>query len=146
MKGWTQIALFTGLTALDQAVKLLSYERICPLIPGVVRIRYTANPGFSLGLFQNGNLPALALSAVILAVLLVYRRRLPEGSPYRLPLLVMCAGAAGNLIDRIFLGYVRDMFELLFMDFYVFNVADVYVVCSAIVCAAMLLFRKEDCA
>ena len=40
--------------------------------------------------------------------------------------------------------HVIDMFEFLFVDFYIFNVADVGVVCGAILCGASLLFRPQD--
>ena len=42
------------------------------------------------------------------------------------------SGALGNLIDRVRLGYVVDMFNLLFMNYPVFNVADILVVCGAV--------------
>ena len=40
---------------------------------------------------------------------------------------VVLAGGIGNLIDRIVSGYVVDYFEFLFMNFAVFNVADIYI-------------------
>ena len=55
-------------------------------------------------------------------------------------LSLVLAGAIGNLIDRVLLGFVTDMFETLFMDFAVFNVADICVVCGGIAfCAYYLL-------
>ena len=61
-------------------------------------------------------------------------------------LSVVLAGAVGNLIDRAFLGYVTDMFQTLFINFAVFNVADICVVCGGIAfCVYYLLFHgKED--
>jgi len=59
-------------------------------------------------------------------------------------LSLMAGGALGNMIDRVAFGYVVDMFELLFMDFYIFNVADVGVVAGAVLCGASLLFRPQD--
>ena len=57
---------------------------------------------------------------------------------------LMAGGALGNLLDRLLLGYVQDMFELLFMRFYIFNLADVGVVCGAVLCGVSLLFRPGD--
>ena len=138
-------AVFAGLAALDQGIKALTVGKTLELIPGVIRIAYTENHGFSLGMFGDAGTAALILSVIALAALAVIRARTPRGSPLRLPLLIMCAGALGNLLDRAFLGYVRDMFELLFVRFYVFNPADVFVTCGAALCALALLRpdRKE---
>ena len=43
----------------------------------------------------------------------------------------MAAGGLGNIIDRVFRGYVIDYIEVLFVDFYIFNFADCLVTCSA---------------
>ena len=53
------------------------------------------------------------------------------------------AGAVGNLIDRAFYGYVIDMFRTLFMEFAVFNVADICVVVGGIAAAAYYLFLYD---
>ena len=145
MRKGMEIGLFVGLTALDQGVKLLTAHRTAVLIPGILRLNYTENRGFSLGLFDGAMLPAILISLVIFAGLAAVLIRLPRTSPLRVPLICMCAGALGNLIDRVFLGYVRDMFELLFVRFYVFNPADMYVTLGAAACAVLLLKadRKE---
>ena len=57
---------------------------------------------------------------------------------------LMAGGALGNLIDRAALGYVRDLFELLFVKFYIFNIADVGVVAGAVLCGVSLLWRPQD--
>ena len=56
---------------------------------------------------------------------------------------VVLAGAVGNLIDRLFLGFVTDMFQTLFMRFAVFNVADICVVCGGIAFVVYILFFAE---
>ena len=146
MRKGTEAGLFIGLTALDQGIKAITAHRTDMLIPGVIRLNYTENRGFSLGLFEGASTVALILSLIVFIGLVIVLIRLHQPSPLRLPLLVMSAGAFGNLIDRVFLGYVRDMFELLFVRFYVFNPADVYVTLGALCCAVLLLKpgRKEQ--
>ena len=59
---------------------------------------------------------------------------------------LIMGGAIGNLIDRVRLGYVVDMLDTMFMDFPVFNVADVFVVCGT-VCALiyyLAFYSKSD--
>ena len=145
MQRTAELAAMVGLTAFDQAVKALTTGLTLTLIPGVVRLHYTQNTGFSLGLFSNGNTTALLLSMILLVLIWLYRRQLPDTSALRFPLLLICAGALGNVIDRLCLGYVRDMIELLFIRFYVFNPADTYVTGGAILSAVALLWpdRKE---
>ena len=139
MRKGSEIGLFIGLTALDQLVKMLTAHRTAVLIPGVIRLNYTENNGFSLGMFRGASAIALVLSLAIFIALLFILFRLPRPHALRLPLLVMSAGALGNLIDRIALGFVRDMFELLFIHFYVFNPADVYVTLGSLYCAIVII-------
>ena len=61
-------------------------------------------------------------------------------------LACILGGGIGNLIDRVRLGYVVDMLDTMFMDFPVFNVADVFVVCGT-VCALiyyLAFYSKSD--
>lgn len=59
-------------------------------------------------------------------------------------LAVVLAGAVGNLIDRVFLGFVTDMFQTTFMNFAVFNVADICVVLGGIsLCVYVIFFLRK---
>ena len=62
--------------------------------------------------------------------------------------MLVLAGAVGNLIDRCLYGYVVDMFEVQFMHFAIFNVADIFVVVGGILFCIYYLFlhdkKKED--
>ena len=64
----------------------------------------------------------------------------------KITLTLLLAGAVGNLIDRAMYGYVVDMFRTLFMDFAVFNVADICVVVGGIGAAVyyLLLYDKLE--
>ena len=143
MRKGTEAAVMIGLTALDQVFKAVTAHKRIELIPGVLRLNYTENRGFSLGLFDGAVSAALVLSLLVFIGLVLALARLPRDSRFRLPLLCMCAGALGNLIDRIFLGYVRDMIELLFVRFYIFNIADMCVTLGAAACAVILLLPER---
>ena len=56
---------------------------------------------------------------------------------------LLLAGAVGNLIDRALQGYVVDMFHVLFMEFAVFNVADICVVVGGFAAVIYYLFFYE---
>ena len=56
---------------------------------------------------------------------------------------MIISGGLGNIIDRVRQGYVVDMFNFLFMDYPVFNVADICVVCGCIMGAIYYLWLYE---
>ena len=57
---------------------------------------------------------------------------------------VLFGGAAGNFIDRLFRGYVVDFIYFSLIDFPVFNIADIYVVCGGIVLVFLVVFKYKD--
>ena len=58
---------------------------------------------------------------------------------------VVMAGAFGNFIDRAFIGYVTDMVDTLFMNFAVYNFADICVVLGILALAIYIIFFYEKC-
>ena len=67
-----------------------------------------------------------------------------EYFPLRVSLVMVLSGAIGNIIDRLFRGYVVDFFEFTFFEWPVFNVADIYVVVGVTLLALMILFVVKD--
>lgn len=129
---------------LDRLVKIFCDGVNAPLIPGVIALKSAHNTGMALGLFPGGAplILIISLALVIACAFLLRGMHLSGLAP--IALSMMAGGAAGNLVDRIVYGYVIDMFEILFMDFYIFNVADIGVVMGAILCGISLLFRPQD--
>ncbi|MBR4359067.1 MAG: signal peptidase II [Clostridia bacterium] len=145
MKKWA-MWLVPGLTValVDQAVKLATEGMERPLIPGVVAIRSAHNSGMAMGMLQGRAVGILGISVLLIGVcawLLVSLK--PQGLAAA-AVSMMAGGALGNMVDRLAMGYVRDMFDLQFMDFYVFNVADIGVVLGAVMCGiSVILLPKE---
>ena len=131
--------LAAALVAADQLVKYLGRTYIplgesIPFLPHIMDLTYVQNTGAAFSLFQEHTwiLTLVSLAAsVALAVILAGKRatRHPVG---RGLVAVVLAGAVGNLIDRALLGFVTDMFETTFINFAVFNVADICVVVGGI--------------
>ena len=126
------------LVALDQLVKYLVLQNIplgghVPFIPYLVELTYVQNTGAAFALFEEHTwllaLVSLAASVLLAAALWKNFFHHPLG---KLTLTLLLAGAVGNLIDRVLRGFVVDMFNLLFMHFAVFNVADICVVAGGI--------------
>ena len=146
--------LFVLLVAFDlftksAAVRALSGGVHIDLIKGVLEFYYIENRGAAFGIFQNGTLILGIVSAVALLILIILYIRTPDGRKYfplRIVFIFLCAGAAGNLIDRVTLHYVRDFIYFSLIDFPVFNVADIYVTCSVFVLAYLILiyYKEED--
>lgn len=114
------------------------------LIPGLLGLNHTHNTGGAWSLLNQHTWLLSAVSLlVILAVLYVLARRKVRHPFGVISLAVVLAGAAGNLIDRIRLGYVVDMFQTLFLDFPIFNVADICVVCGGIAFCIYFAFFYE---
>ena len=82
---------------------------------------------------------ALVLAAILFALVCRIIRH-PLG---RWSSVILFSGGLGNLIDRVRLGYVVDMFDFQFIRYPVFNVADMFVVAGVIGCAIYFLFLYE---
>lgn len=131
------------LVALDQVVKYLVRTGIepggsVPLIPHVMDLTYVKNTGAAFSSFSNSTILLAVVSALVsVGLIIVLAKKLVRHPLGRWPVTLILAGAVGNLIDRVALGYVTDMFRTLFIDFAVFNVADICVVVGVI---AMVLY------
>jgi len=144
------ILLAAALIGLDQFTKYLTVARIplhdtVPLWNGVFQLYHVRNEGMSWGLMNGARWLFVVLTAAVLIALVVYFVRLPktrETRMLRVVLTILFAGAAGNLIDRVLAGYVVDMFHFYWFEFPIFNVADIFVVCSTITLCAMTMFPK----
>ena len=143
------VVLAALLVALDQLVKYLVLTYIplgghVPFLPYVVELTYVQNTGAAFSLFEEHTwllaLVSLVMSVVLAVALWKNFFHHPLG---KVTLTLLLAGAVGNLIDRVFRGFVVDMFNVLFMHFAVFNVADICVVVGGIAAAIYYLFLYE---
>ena len=142
--------LAAALVGLDQLVKFLVRAYIpmgegVPFLPHILQLTYYQNTGAAFSIFEEHTwiLALISAAASVLIIVLMVKRTFDH--PFAMTsLALVLAGAVGNLIDRVFLGYVTDMFQTLFMNFPVFNVADICIVCGGIAfCVYCLLFCKE---
>jgi signal peptidase II len=144
---------FILLILFDQWTKSLAVANLMNQEPFVIvkdvfQLRYLENRGAAFGMMQ-GQQTFFVISALIAVVVITYVYfKLPwekRFHPLRAVVLFIAAGAVGNLIDRLVLGYVVDFFYFELIDFPIFNVADIYVTCATIVLALLILFYyKED--
>ncbi len=125
------------------AVNNLKGTEGIPVIKGVFSLSYLENHGAAFGMLQNRRMLLLIMTAVILIALIIFFIKLPNTRKY-MPLsiitVVIAAGAIGNMYDRIVNGYVIDFLYFELIDFPVFNLADCYVVISAILSLILVIF------
>lgn len=146
-------AIFTALAlillTLDQWVKHwitvhLPLGETMPLLPGLVQLRTVHNYGAAWSSFSGMRWLLLAVTGcIVLAVLFVLVRRIVRHPLGLCACFLILSGGLGNIIDRARLGYVVDMFDFQFMNYPVFNVADICVVCGCVLGAVYYLFLYE---
>ena len=133
----------------DQALKLwvvanLALYESAPLIPGIVELRYIQNTGGGFSILTGHTWLLAAVTAVLmLAIAAILVKKMFTHPLAVWSLVLVFGGGIGNLIDRVRLGFVVDMFNLQFMNYPVFNIADIFVVCGAIGFAAYYLLLHD---
>ena len=141
MQIFALIAVAAGLVGCDHATKHAAQSELrsrdpVSLVSGIVDLTYAENRDFAFsalreipdGVKRGLAIGAAALGIPLLAIFWYVRRRAPW--PEQLALALFLAGDAGNLLDRIFRGYVIDFIHVHYWP--VFNVADVCLVAGAV--------------
>ena len=109
------------------------------VIKNVLQFNYLENDGAMMG-FMGGKttiMTILAVVCVVVMIAVIFTGVIKDPVDYCCTLL-MISGGLGNIVDRIFRGYVIDYIEVLFVDFYIFNFAD----CLITVAAFVLIFYQ----
>lgn len=147
------IIFISVLIGLDQFTKYLAYEKLKPLgsisvIDNIFSFTFVENRGAAFGIFQGKTTILSIITVVIIICIIYFYIKLPKDKIYnwvKFSLILIISGAVGNLIDRIRQGYVIDFLHATFINFPVFNMADIYVVVGAILMTVIVIFFiKED--
>lgn len=146
--GWCALILL-DLQTKAAAVRALQGKPPIILVNGVLELLYVQNTGAAFSLLENAQWLFILIAVAAVLLISVFLIRLPKTKRYQplhILLTFISAGAVGNLIDRIQLGYVRDFIYFSIIDFPVFNVADIYVTVSTALLVILVLFyyREED--
>ncbi|MFH0738909.1 MAG: signal peptidase II [Candidatus Omnitrophota bacterium] len=124
------------------ASKLLVLNHSLPLIKGIIYLTLVHNRGAAFGIFKNQLW--LFIFCAFFAIALIYvELKADKGARpfiYKLALGLICAGALGNLTDRILYGYVVDFLDLRIWP--VFNIADSSVTVGAVLLAYSIIKLK----
>ena len=127
------LAAVAALVGIDQLIKLWASNVLqpvgaMPLIPHVVELRFVLNQGMAFSLLSGKQLFLIAATSVAL-LLVAYALFFRSRGKYlqQAALILVLGGGIGNLIDRIATGVVVDYINVLFMNFAIFNFADICV-------------------
>ncbi len=144
--GCVLLILFDQLTKWF-AVQGLKNRPDIVLIPQILELHYLENVGVAFGALKNRQwIPILfALLITVIFSCLYYKISKEKGFfLLKISVIGIIAGAVGNMIDRIWHGYVIDFIYAVFIDFPVFNIADCYIVISIIILAILMLFVYSE--
>lgn len=152
MKAFFPSAVLAVLVFIDQLTKSLAKTNLMnqadiSILDGILSLSYHTNQGMAFGLFKGGRWFFLTFAVIVLMIVIYYYRRLGDDKISNLVkacLIVICAGAIGNSLDRLLNGYVVDFFRTDFINFPIFNVADIYVVVGSISLAVLYLFFSKE--
>lgn len=154
MKRLIGLLVMVFLIAFDQLTKYLAYTYLRGadakvLIKGVFELRYLENRGAAFGIMQDQTWFFVACTVVVLVIVAICFRRFsgkPKFKYLTWLLFLICAGAIGNMIDRMTRGFVVDFLYFSLIDFPVFNVADCYVTISEVLFIVLIFFfyKEED--
>jgi len=124
------ISVIAGSVIADQITKLIvvntmSVGETVPVIEDVFHFTYIQNRGAAFGMLADNRWVFMIISTVAIVAMCVYLFGFcKESMLVKTGFALLIGGGIGNMIDRVILGYVVDMIDCRFIDFYVFNVAD----------------------
>jgi signal peptidase II len=120
-------------------------EEVQTVIPGILSLVNVHNDGAAFGFLSGSGarIPFIILAGVFaVAVIIALATKLISGKLARWSIVLVTAGGLSNCLDRVIYGYVQDMFKLEFINFPVFNLADVFITVFAILFALAVIFGK----
>lgn len=143
------LLIAAALVGADQLTKGLICPRVIEsgtqlFIPHLIRFEYVENTGMAWGMLKNASviLAVVSSAACVFIAYILIREHKKLSIGIRAGLIVVLSGALGNLVDRFFLGYVRDFIAFDFINFPVFNPADCFVTVGAAILLISLIFTK----
>ena len=144
------ISLIIGavLVIIDQIIKYFVSVYLQPVgsvsvIDNLFSLTYVENKGVAFGMFSDMRWVFVALTSVLLAIIIFYMfKKRPKGKFFYVCAALIIGGGIGNLIDRIFYGYVIDYLSLSFFP-PVCNFADYCITAGTIMLVIYLLFFSD---
>lgn len=146
---WLYIPMIIILIIADQGLKFwisvnikLGTSQV--ILSNVLALTNVRNDGAAWSVLSGQQWFFTVITIVALGLMGYFFWKLRSDNLYMLAISLLIAGTLGNFIDRIRLGYVVDMFETLFMNFPIFNVADMCLTFGVIIVIIALIKDEKD--
>ncbi len=138
-----------ALIAIDQTIKTIVckylYNKDLSVIKGFLNLTYVENTGGAFGIGAKSTIIFIIFTIVLVAVLIgvLIKKRNEISNLKSISIILIISGGIGNLIDRIFRGYVIDYIDINELFTYpMFNFADICVVIGCIILAISIIFER----
>ena len=131
------LLIMLGVVVLDQLTKILAMTYLqgqpsFPLWQDVLHFTYATNKGAAFGMLSDSRWIFMTASSIAIVGIFFYLIKYKPQNKWLVVSLAMVAGGGiGNMIDRLYLGYVVDFIDFTLIDFAIFNVADSFVCVGA---------------
>ena len=132
--------------ALDQLTKFLIYGTVAKSVIGnLLWFQSTLNTGVAFSMFEGKSILffVIAMIASILMIYLITSKRFLKTKFEKISLGLILGGTISNAIDRLIFGGVRDFIYLKFINFAIFNVADMAITIGAILFCVSIIFLRD---
>ena len=133
----TSIIISILITILDQIIKFIIDKKVLfiEILPTLFNIHKVYNYGVAFSFLENKRYLILLFSLILIYFLFNLRKELPETKKYDILFGVILGGIIGNLLDRVFRGYVIDYLETFIfgISFPIFNLADICITLGIII-------------
>ena len=118
----------------------MDYQESFPLWKDVLHFTYYRNEGAAFGSLKDHRWVFMVFSTIAIIGLTIYLFKYrPKSKFVQITLAMIIGGGIGNMIDRIFLGYVIDFVDFTLINFAIFNMADAFITVGAFMLMGYLL-------
>lgn len=143
------IILTAIIILLDQLTKWLAVTFLksvdtIPLLEGILHLTYVENRGAAFGILADNRWVFIIISTIAIIGLSIFLFKFaPKNCWLKIGIIFILGGGIGNMIDRIFLGYVIDFIDFRLINFAVFNTADSFVCIGAVLLLIYIFFFSD---
>lgn len=133
---------------LDRVTKIYATNNFIenPVQGPIINLTYLENRGAAFGILQDRRIFFILITVAIVLYLLYYFYKSYKINPniLNIALAMIISGALGNFYDRLINGYVVDFIEFSFINFPVFNIADIFVTLGCALMIIYIIFIHDD--
>ena len=123
----------------------LLLEQKVLVLDGILSFEKVYNTGGAFSILQNSTIFLSIISFLTIGIIffIIFYRKLEMSVTDFIGLAFVCGGASGNFIDRVTLGHVIDFIQLEFINFPIFNFADIFINIGVIILLYSIIFDKN---